>query len=392
LGTSDFPSLDSSWLRRFLRFESIASGDFERVIVENINSRAHFLVLLTPSALQECNRSNDWLRREIETAIDAQRNIVPLMLDGFDFGTPSIAGGLTGKLALLRRYNALQIPAAYFKEAMSRLCEKFLNVPLSAVLHPASSYARQYASQQQMVASNAPVVQQKELTAEEWVERGINMTDPDELLRCYEEAIRLRSDAAIQLRSDAATEYYYRGNARSFMGDLEDALQDFMKAIRLRPDYAEAYYEQGVVRAQKGDLEGAMQDFAEVVRLRPDHGEAYNERGVVRARKGDLDDALRDFTEAILLQPHWAGPYYNRGRVRGKKGDLEGALEDLTEAIRLRPDDARAYYFRAEVWKRKGDFIRAIAGYQKYLDFGGGTANGNQEEIEGKILELKKEL
>src|SRR5947199_10514598 len=72
----------------FFDFNGIASGDFEQVIIENIKARAHFLVLLTPSALERCGDSGDWLRREIETAFETRRNIVPLMLEGFDFATP----------------------------------------------------------------------------------------------------------------------------------------------------------------------------------------------------------------------------------------------------------------------------------------------------------------
>lgn len=75
----------------FFDYNGIASGDFEQVILGNITARAHFLVLLTPSALERCDDPNDWLRREIETALASQRNIVPLMLEGFDFGTPKIA-------------------------------------------------------------------------------------------------------------------------------------------------------------------------------------------------------------------------------------------------------------------------------------------------------------
>lgn len=85
----------------FFDFSGLASGDFESVILENIHARAHFVVLLTPSALERCGDPTDWLRREIEAAIDSERNIVPLMLEGFDFGTPTIASQLTGKLAVL---------------------------------------------------------------------------------------------------------------------------------------------------------------------------------------------------------------------------------------------------------------------------------------------------
>src|ERR1700674_2085610 len=101
----------------FFDFTGIASGDFERVIVENIRARAHFLVLLTPSALERCSDSGDLLRCEIEMALESERNIVPLMLEGFNFGTPGIASQLTGKLEPLKRYNALPVPAEYFAEA-----------------------------------------------------------------------------------------------------------------------------------------------------------------------------------------------------------------------------------------------------------------------------------
>jgi hypothetical protein len=66
----------------FFDYSGIASGDFERVILGNITARAHFIVLLTPSALERCDDPKDWLRREIETALDNQRNIVPLMTSG----------------------------------------------------------------------------------------------------------------------------------------------------------------------------------------------------------------------------------------------------------------------------------------------------------------------
>jgi hypothetical protein len=98
----------------FIDYDGIASGDFEAVILENIKARAHFLVLLTPTALEGCGDPNDWMRREIEAALYSQRNIVPLMLAGFDFGTPAIASRLTGKLAALKQYNGLAIPQGYF--------------------------------------------------------------------------------------------------------------------------------------------------------------------------------------------------------------------------------------------------------------------------------------
>src|SRR5262245_37842592 len=231
----------------FFDYQSIASGDFEQIILESIKARAHFIVLLTPSALERCGDPGDWLRREVETALATRRNIVPLMLEGFDFTTPVLAEHLTGKLAGLKSYNALRVPAEYFDEAMVRLREKYLNVPLDAVLHPLSVSAQQAVKSQQAAASVAPIVKEKELTAQEWFERGYKANDPNEKIHCYNEA------------------------------------------IRLKPDYASAYNNRGVVRHDKGDLDAALKDYTEAIRLEPDHPDAYYNRGNASKAKGDLD-------------------------------------------------------------------------------------------------------
>src|SRR5580700_5733086 len=123
-----FQNLTTNGYDVFFDYNGLASGDFEGVILGNITARAHFLVLLTPSALERCDDPSDWLRREIEAALDNRRNIVPLMFEGFDFQTPKIASQLTGKLAALSHYNAVRIPPDYFDEAMNRLRDRFLNV------------------------------------------------------------------------------------------------------------------------------------------------------------------------------------------------------------------------------------------------------------------------
>jgi serine/threonine protein kinase len=139
----------------FIDYDGIASGSFETAILENIKARAHFLVLLTPTALEHCGDPKDWMRREIEAALDSQRNIVPLMLAGFDFGTPATASQLIGKLAALKEYNGLEIPKGYFSPAMERLRDKFLGVSLDTVLHPASLSAQQVAKEQKDKATGA---------------------------------------------------------------------------------------------------------------------------------------------------------------------------------------------------------------------------------------------
>ena len=75
-----FKDLTSHGYDVFFDFTGLASDDFE--ILENIRARVHFIVLLTPSALEACSRPDDRLRRRDRDGLKTRRNIVPLMLDG----------------------------------------------------------------------------------------------------------------------------------------------------------------------------------------------------------------------------------------------------------------------------------------------------------------------
>ena len=366
----------------FFDYQGLASGDFAQNILENIMAHAHFLVLLTPSALKRIDEPGDWMRREIEAALEHRRNIVPVMLQGFSFSTPSIGKRLTGTLAPLKSYNGLEVAVRDFDHAMEQLRTRYLNVSIEAVLHPASAAAKVAATEQRVAADAAPIVPRQELTAARWFERGYDATDLQVQLECYSEAIRLKPDF-----SEA---YNNRGIARHGKGDLDGALADFAEAIRLTPDDPDAYSNRGNIRRLKGDLDGALADFAEALRLKPDYADAYNNRGNARGNKGDLDGALADFAEALRLKPNYAEAYYNRGSARRATGDLDGALADFAEAIRLKPDDADAYNNRAIARRDKGDLEGALADYGEAIrlrpDYADAYYNrGNLRHLQGDL-------
>jgi formylglycine-generating enzyme required for sulfatase activity len=139
----------------FFDYRSISSGDFEQIITSNIRARAHFILILTPTALDRCNEPGDWLRREIEFAIDQKRNIIPLFFRGFRFGEPALSEKLTGKLQNLSRYNGLNVHEDYFEEAMHRLRTQYLNIPLNTVIHPVSTEVSKVVREEQIAADKA---------------------------------------------------------------------------------------------------------------------------------------------------------------------------------------------------------------------------------------------
>lgn len=236
------------------------------------------------------------------------------MLEGFDFDSPKIASQLTGRLEAVKHYNGLPVPSSYFLAAMDRLRTQFLNVSLDTVLHPASPAAKRAAIDQQAAASAAPPVEERELTAQEYFERGFDTNDLDEKLRFY--------GKAIQLNPDYAAAFNNRGNVRTAKGDLQGALQDYDQAIRLKRDDAFAYNNRANARRAQGDAAGPVQDYSRAIRLNSNDGNFFYNRSILLYDLGDLAAGMNDYRKAIQLKPgktfkNPAGVYCDvRGHLR----------------------------------------------------------------------------
>src|SRR5258708_8992654 len=120
-----FQDLRAHGIDVFMDIESIDSGQFETIILNQIAARPYFLVVLGPGCLERCDEPGDWLRLEIEHAISLNRMIVPLLISNFDFNAPYAKPYLKGALAKLPIYNAVNVPLDYFEEALNRLRTRF---------------------------------------------------------------------------------------------------------------------------------------------------------------------------------------------------------------------------------------------------------------------------
>jgi tetratricopeptide (TPR) repeat protein len=345
----------------FLDYEGIDSGDWQRVILNQIEARAHFVLILTPSALERCVNGDDNLRMEIEHAIDTQRNLVPLIFPGFDYklAEPYL---VTDKLKLLPKFNSMNVPDDYFEEAMTRLRTRFLSRPLEGILMPTppSDQPTVQASIQQ--AEDAPKPTTEQLKAEDYFERGVTKSSQGNFSAAIEDFTH-----AINLNSQLAEAYYRRGNAYFNQNESSLALQDYVRAVRLVPGDRLNNIIQSKIHRINGDYDRAFSEAEIGVKHNPDYCDAYFVRGNARKHRGDPDGAINDYSEAIRLNPYEADYYYNRGRVRQSQSDIEGAIADYNEAIRLNPEDAVPYIARGIVRRANGDSKGAIADYETAL-------------------------
>ena len=72
-------------LRVFLDIVDLKNGYFDEALLREIEETPNFLVILSQQSLDRCENADDWLGREIAHAIRTERNIIPLLMEGFQF-------------------------------------------------------------------------------------------------------------------------------------------------------------------------------------------------------------------------------------------------------------------------------------------------------------------
>ena len=105
----------------FYDLEVLRAGKFNDALLANIRTCKDFILILSPRALDRCTDENDWVRRELTEALKTNKNIVPVMLNGFTFPEK-----LPDEIDEIRYRNGLTSTTEYFKESINRLCDKYL--------------------------------------------------------------------------------------------------------------------------------------------------------------------------------------------------------------------------------------------------------------------------
>ncbi len=108
----------------FLDVDDLGAEHFDQRLLKEIESTTNFIVILSPGALDRCHTPGDWLRKEIGHAILMKRNIIPLLVDGFEFPKQK---ELPEELRELVRHNGVRYSHEYFSATFEKLFS-FLDV------------------------------------------------------------------------------------------------------------------------------------------------------------------------------------------------------------------------------------------------------------------------
>jgi len=125
--------------------------------------------------------------------------------------------------------------------------------------------------------------------------------------------------------------------------ELEEAVNLYKKSLATHPT-AEAHTFLGWTYSWMGRIDEAIEECHRAIAQDPDFGNPYNDIGAYLIEKGEFDEAIPWFLKAIQAKRYEspAYPHLNLGRVYERKGDWTEAIDSYKKALTLDPNYALA--------------------------------------------------
>ncbi|MEI6090858.1 MAG: tetratricopeptide repeat protein [bacterium] len=161
--------------------------------------------------------------------------------------------------------------------------------------------------------------------------------------------------------------HYQRGVAFFYSAYYDVAKIDFEFTVKKNPKFPDAWNFLGLSKSYLGDLEGAMDDFSKAIKLDPKFAEAFLNRGSGYLEQNENDKAFDDFNTAVKLSPKNPEIYLNRGNAYKAKGDLANAVLDYQKATELGIKNVDVYYRMGNCYYQQKKYDDAVKAYSEGL-------------------------
>ena len=116
-----YEKLSSMGYELFYDIKSLKSGKFNQKLFKIIDECNNILVILSPHGLDNCIYKNDWIRQEIAYAIKKEKNIIPLIMNGFKW--PKY---LPNDIKELKYFNRINITYDFFEGVTNKIIKNFV--------------------------------------------------------------------------------------------------------------------------------------------------------------------------------------------------------------------------------------------------------------------------
>jgi Tfp pilus assembly protein PilF len=139
---------------------------------------------------------------------------------------------------------------------------------------------------------------------------------------------------------ERARDLWELGVQQLMSGHIRAAVDSFNRSLAVHPT-AEGFTYRGWAISFLGRLEEAIEDCKRAIRVDPEFGNPYNDIGVYLMQMGALDQAipwLEKAKSARRYEPkHF--PFLNLGHIFMAQGDQMRALEEYVKALDIDPEN-----------------------------------------------------
>jgi tetratricopeptide (TPR) repeat protein len=143
--------------------------------------------------------------------------------------------------------------------------------------------------------------------------------------QAYQYQMRGEFDRAIELYKQSldiyatAEAHTFLGWTYSFLGRLDEAIAECLKAIELDPDFGNPYNDIGAYLIEKGHLDAAIPWLEKAKRARRYEARCYPyaNLGRIYEAKGRWQEAAREYRQALKIEPRYQAAYIALKRVEG---------------------------------------------------------------------------
>ena len=160
-------------------------------------------------------------------------------------------------------------------------------------------------------------------------------------------------------------EGYEKFNKRDWTG----AIEALSEAIKGSPKFFEAYFWRGLAKSELGQNESAIVDFSYIIENSSEGlASTFLNRGNAKVNLGDLPGAIEDFSKAFENEPTFETALVNRGKAKFRLKEYKAAIQDYDEAITLNPFDRGSWKSRGDAKMEIGDVKGAVFDFFKTIE------------------------
>ena len=155
------------------------------------------------------------------------------------------------------------------------------------------------------------------------------------------------------------------GNAWQDSGNLDAAIDSYLRALEIDPAFAEAHSNLGSALQAQGRHQEASTSYQRALAIRPDYAKAHFNLANTLKTQGKLAHAADSYRSALALAPHDKEAHFHLGEIAHAMGQFDEAVASFRSQLQMTPHDARVHAGLGAALQGAGQVTDAVASYRR---------------------------